>query len=94
VEISSIWVSVEVDLKPITVPKATRMEVDPAPFAVRKVLFAGEMHETAVYSRDILGAGVTIIGPAIVEQLDATTVVWPNQEIRVDYYGQLVLGPL
>ena len=40
--------------------------------------------ETRVYDRTTLCAGVEINGPAIVEQLDATTVVLPGDVLRVD----------
>jgi N-methylhydantoinase A len=44
-----------------------------------------------VYERDRLDVGTTISGPAIVEQLDATTVVPPGWRGRVDGLGNLVL---
>ena len=40
----------------------------------RPVRFNGEWHETSVYDRAALAPGATIEGPAIIEQLDATTV--------------------
>ena len=48
---------------------------------------------TPVYQRATLRPGHLIEGPAVVEQLDSTTLVWPGQSMRVDRYGQLVLGP-
>jgi len=44
-----------------------------------------------VYGRSLLKAGNVIKGPAIVEQLDATTVAYPDQRVRVDRYLNLVL---
>ena len=40
--------------------------------------------ETPIYSHDGLPAGVTIMGPAIVEQLDSTTVIPPGVRAEVD----------
>ena len=40
--------------------------------------------ETPIYSHDGLPAGVTIEGPAIVEQLDSTTVIPPSVRAEVD----------
>ena len=40
--------------------------------------------ETPIYSHDGLPAGVTIEGPAIVEQLDSTTVIPPGVRAEVD----------
>ena len=40
----------------------------------------------------MLRAGDTLDGPAIVEQLDSTTVVWPGGRARVDAWRNLVLA--
>jgi N-methylhydantoinase A len=40
--------------------------------------------ETPIYSHDGLPAGAVIEGPAIVEQLDSTTVVPPGVRAEVD----------
>ncbi|MBN8897683.1 MAG: hydantoinase/oxoprolinase family protein [Rhodospirillales bacterium] len=44
-----------------------------------------------VYDRDKLRAGNVIRGPAIVEQMDATTVVLPDMKARVEPYLNLIL---
>ncbi|MCI2418740.1 hydantoinase/oxoprolinase family protein [Saccharopolyspora sp. K220] len=46
---------------------------------------------TPIYDRAGLGAGTVLPGPAIVEQLDTTTVITPSATARVDRYGNLVL---
>ena len=53
---------------------------------VRQVFFDGDEGavETPVYSRDALGAGFTIVGPAVIEQLDSTTIVPPGLLAEVD----------
>ena len=38
-----------------------------------------------------LGAGAVVQGPAIVEEIDSTTVVHPQYQVRVDEVGQMVL---
>ncbi|BDG59538.1 hydantoinase/oxoprolinase family protein [Caldinitratiruptor microaerophilus] len=68
----------------------------PPPDAVlerRPVFFpaAGDYVETPVYARDHLRAGDRFEGPAIVEQLDTTTVVPPGCAVTVDAYGNLVV---
>src|SRR6266540_5640170 len=45
----------------------------------------------AVYARDRLGAGHHFQGPAIVDQLDSTTLVLPGQEVVVDDLGNLLI---
>jgi N-methylhydantoinase A len=64
---------------------------DWGPTDAREVFFDGEFVETPVYWRDDLPAGATFYGPAIVEQLDTTTVVEPDMEATVDEYGNLIL---
>ena len=46
---------------------------------------------TPVYRRERLLAGHTIAGPAIVEQMDSTTVVLPGQSATVDAHGNLLI---
>jgi N-methylhydantoinase A/oxoprolinase/acetone carboxylase beta subunit len=47
---------------------------------------------TLVYDRERLEAGNLIAGPAIINQIDATTVVNPGWTAQVDPVGSLVLG--
>ena len=44
-----------------------------------------------VYDRDRLRGGNRIAGPAIVEQMDATTFVLPGMIARVEPYLNLIL---
>jgi N-methylhydantoinase A len=46
---------------------------------------------TPVYDRERLAIGMSFAGPAIVEQMDATTIVPPGWEARVDALGNLIL---
>jgi N-methylhydantoinase A len=58
--------------------------VDDARTGVR-AMFAGQRwHEASVFDRERLPIGATIDGPAIVEQFDATTVIEPGAQARVD----------
>ncbi|HEY1701561.1 MAG TPA: hydantoinase/oxoprolinase family protein [Trebonia sp.] len=63
------------------------------PAALRKVYFAeaGAAIDCPVYERAAFGAGTTLAGPAIVGQLDSTTVVLPGQRARVDAAGNLLI---
>lgn len=92
VELSSVWVSVEADLRPLQLPEAYPTPSDIEPFTTREVYFAGKTYDTPIYYRDALKRDGSITGPAIIEQLDATTVVWPGQRLEVDRFGQLILG--
>jgi N-methylhydantoinase A len=59
----------------------------------RKVFFdeAGAFVECPIYERDSLRPRDTFGGPAIVEQMDATTVVPPDFRARVDEFGNMML---
>jgi N-methylhydantoinase A len=60
-----------------------------APATRRRAWFDGRWHDTPVYRREQLGVGAELIGPAIVEQLDSTTVIEPGDRVRVDALGNL-----
>ncbi len=44
-----------------------------------------------IYDRDRLDAGNRIVGPAIVEQMDTTTIILPGMTARVEPYLNMVL---
>nr|WP_308282907.1 hypothetical protein [Pseudonocardia nigra] len=57
----------------------------PAPLKTREVYFDGAgWVDTPVHERDGLPAGTALTGPAIIDQLDATTVVPPGARAEVD----------
>jgi N-methylhydantoinase A len=61
--------------------------------AERAAYFAGQGQPVAtpVYRRDDLGSEQVIAGPAIVEQADTTTVVYPGQAARCLPGGALLI---
>ena len=62
----------------------------PAPEEIRPVWFGPHAPaDTPVFDRSRLQAGAEFVGPAIVEQLDATTVVHPGDRARVDAHANL-----
>ena len=48
--------------------------------------------ETPVLARGRLAPGHSLIGPAVMEQIDCTTVVEPGQAATVDAHGNLVIA--
>jgi N-methylhydantoinase A len=58
----------------------------------RRAWFDGAWHDTPIYARERLAVGVRFDGPAIVEQLDSTTVVEPGDRVEVDPSGNLILA--
>jgi N-methylhydantoinase A len=47
--------------------------------------------KTPVYNRAILEIGTKILGPAIVEQFDSTTVVFPDDKLHIDNALNLII---
>jgi N-methylhydantoinase A len=57
----------------------------------RPVLFDAASFQTAVYERDLLRAGDQFVGPAIVVEYSATTVIPPGCVTKLDTYKNLVI---
>ena len=57
----------------------------------RRARFDGEAIDCPVYQRDRLDVGLTFKGPAILDQFDCTTVIYPGQTARVDEYKNLIV---
>ena len=75
-----------------TVVAETDDPAGPRPKNRRTAWFArNEGVEVAVYDRSDLMAGHVIIGPAIIDQNDTTTVVYPSDEVRVDLSGNMII---
>jgi N-methylhydantoinase A/oxoprolinase/acetone carboxylase beta subunit len=54
-------------------------------------MFGNEWMETPVLDRHLLLPGNTFIGPGIVHEYSATTVVPPAWKARVDLFSNLIL---
>lgn len=95
IELSSLWVSVEVDVGQWPdAPTSKNRNLSYSDQGTRSVTFSGQAFTTPIYRRDGLDVGTKLKGPAMIEQLDSTTVLWPKQQLEVDHHGQLILGPL
>ena len=66
-------------------------EADPKPLASRPVWFESGIVETPIYRRRQIAPGATLSGPAIIEQLDTTTVVEPGNTVVADAHGNLII---
>jgi N-methylhydantoinase A len=75
---------------PVEEPISRGKEASPAGF--RHVWFGGDAPVHApVFRREDLYVGWSIIGPAIIEQLDTTTVAFPGDRINIDHAGNLII---
>lgn len=63
------------------------------PKSERQVWFesAGGFTPTSIFDRYSLGEGAVLAGPAIIEELDATTVIQPGFQAAVDRFGNLIV---
>jgi 5-oxoprolinase (ATP-hydrolysing) len=63
----------------------------PTPIAQATAWMGGAARPTPLFARATLGVGVQIVGPAIVADASATTVVEPGWTATVDALGDLIL---
>jgi N-methylhydantoinase A len=72
------------------VPDGDHTDKPPAGKGIRRVNFDElGFHEAAIYERDRLPVGATVVGPAVVEEPASTTVVFPDQKLTRDEYDFL-----
>ena len=64
----------------------------PAPLAEVETYMAGASHRTKVYDREAMQPGCRIIGPAIIKEAIATTILEPGWGAEVNSRNQLVLN--
>ena len=55
--------------------------------------YEGNWHDIFIYDRNKLHEGLVVPGPAIVGEMDSTTVVLSGYEARVDSVGNLLINP-
>jgi N-methylhydantoinase A/oxoprolinase/acetone carboxylase beta subunit len=79
------------DLAPPKVAQGGETPDDAARTGKRRVVFESGGCEATIYRRTALKAGNRIDGPAIVQQMDATTVIPPNVSATVDRHGNLIM---
>ena len=78
------------------IPGAARMTRQsagaPSPITSRRAFFeVDEPIETPVYRRNHLAPGHNLCGPAIIDQLDSTTILGIGDTLSVDEQGNLII---
>ena len=53
--------------------------------------YEGRWHDVKIYDRSKLHSGLVVPGPAIVVEMDSTTVILPDFEAAVDAVGNLLI---
>jgi N-methylhydantoinase A len=77
--------------KPAMTEAAARGESCQGAIKTRRKAYFDGWHETPIYDRAKLVSGNRLRGPAIIEQMDSTTVVHPGQEASVDRFGNVII---
>ena len=79
----------EVEDQPVD---ATGQSDDPDALATVEAFLAGETHSTRpIYDRETMGPGISIDGPAILKEANATTVIEPGWRATVTELDHLVM---
>lgn len=69
-------------------------DTDKARIHESRFYYEGAWHDAGIYDRSRLGAGDCIKGPAIVSEMDSTTLLLPGFSGRVDDVGNLLIEPV
>ncbi|MFO1070884.1 MAG: hydantoinase/oxoprolinase family protein [Geminicoccaceae bacterium] len=70
---------------------ASLAQAGAGPVGERPVRFAGRWLPTPVWRREVLAPGMVVEGPALVEQMDTTTVIEPGDRAETDSHGNLLI---
>jgi N-methylhydantoinase A len=88
---SVIGVRPAVDLSRLIDPAGRAATLHGARREIRPVWYDGAWLDTPVYSREKLPLDAAITGPAIIEQMDATTVLEPGDLAKSDADGNILI---
>ena len=91
--VEAITVEVVSGGRDVTDPELNASQNDlPEPLVEVDTYMAGEVHQTKVYDREAMLPGSSVIGPAIIKEAIATTVLEPGWGATVNSSNQLVLN--
>ncbi len=98
VEVVTLRVTARGEAEAVAMAPIPGEAMDPAKALVgqRSVYFdeSAGLLSCPIYDRALLAPGSTIIGPAILENLDSTVIVEPSWRARVDDYGNCIIRPV
>jgi N-methylhydantoinase A len=69
-------------------------KVEDAAICDHSFYYDGAMHDGKIYDRAKLESGHVVKGPAVITEMDSTTVVLPGYEAKVDSRLNLLLSPI
>ncbi len=95
VQLVNVWVSAELPIADDQRrPAARTVSEPPASHSTRPVYFSGDWIDTPFYNRNGLHPGQQFDGPAVIEQLDSTTLIGPAQHAFIDAWEQIAITGL
>ncbi len=62
--------------------------------STQQIYVAGGMVDAGIYDRATLRAGDVVVGPAVVTEMDSTTLILPDHEATVHPSGSLLINPV
>ena len=68
-------------------------DISSAKLGSQSIFVDGNTLETEIYRRDGLGSGSIISGPAIITEMDSTTLILPHHQGLVDDFGNIIITP-
>ena len=71
----------------------TGMSLEECKIASSRFYYEGDWYDSTIYDRNKLSTGLEVSGPAIVGEMDSTTVVLPGYFATVDRVGNLLINP-
>ncbi|MDP6655107.1 MAG: hydantoinase/oxoprolinase family protein [SAR324 cluster bacterium] len=80
-----------VPLASLVSAKEQKNTIDDCLSGTRRVWFESGWKETPVYKREFLMVNAKFKGPAVIEQLDTTIIVEPENQVEVDLEGNLII---
>ncbi len=82
----------KVEKTPVKEMEARPCSLEETIIEVRPVIFeeSGKL-DTVIYSRAKLSPGMVLSGPAVIEELSASTVIYPGMTAYIDKYGDIII---
>jgi N-methylhydantoinase A len=94
IEMISIKVTAISAAERLALPELAEAAGAPEPIATRPVIFDDGAHDSKVYDRAGLLGNHRLQGPAVIEEPASITIIRPGLNVRVDTYGNLLLGEI
>jgi len=69
-----------------------KTQIEDCKTGIRRAWFESGWQETPIYKRESLSLKASFKGPAIIEQLDTTIIVEPENQVEVDLDGNLIIS--